>query len=146
MNMLQAKDFRIGNYVISETGEMLPIAYIHNDVIGLHNGYGGVQKHQKKPIFSYDIDKIKPVYLSKEVLSKYAELVNSVSGTFRIDLPTRSEVLFLSLKEVGNGKPYIVDLFSFGTSKTIRMVHYLHDIQNIVYCLTGFELQPVSTK
>jgi len=135
---MKQQDFRIGNYV----------KYVDGRIGTIEAGIGSSKIRVKLEHSSLTTppELLEPVYLSKEVLSNYAELVNTVSGTFRIDLPTRAEVLFLSLKEVGNGKPYIVDLFSFGTSKTIRMVHYLHDIQNIVYCLTGYELQPVSTK
>jgi hypothetical protein len=136
-NMIQ-QDFRIGNYV----------KYVDGRIGTIEAGIGSSKIRVKLEHSSLTTppELLEPVYLSNEILSKYAELVNKVSGTFRIDLPTRNEVLFLSLKEVGNSKPYYVDLFSFGTSKRIRLVHYLHDIQNIVYCLTSNELQPVSNK
>jgi hypothetical protein len=79
----------------------------------------------------------KPIVLTVDVLDKCAISINRVSVSYRIDLPFKNEVLFLSLTEVGNGKPFTISIFSFGTSKELRQVNYLHDLQNLYWSLTG---------
>lgn len=66
---MEAKELRIGNWVIGATGEVQEVAYV-GETIGLHNKIGGTDKYQKMPIISFDIDHLKPIPLSPEILRK----------------------------------------------------------------------------
>lgn len=126
--MINAKDFRIGNLLISETGEALPIAYIHDDVIGLHNGFGGVQKHQKQPVFSYNIDKIQLLPLTDEWIINFG--LSKENG-----YPYKFHYGYLKMR---NGS-----FFYYYFNIEIEL-QFVHQLQNLYFCLTGKELEPVA--
>ena len=136
---MKQSDFRLGNYVKETiTGRI--------GLIQAGIGSAKVRVKLEHSNITCPPELLAPVYLDTETLLKYSKCVNNVSKTYKVDLPNRNDVLFLSLREVGNAKPYIVNLFSMGTSKTIKEIFFLHELQNIVHCLTGVELQSVSDK
>lgn len=64
--MINIRELRIGNILITENGIPQPIGYITDELIGFRNDCGGIDKHQKNPIISFDIDKVEPLPLSEE--------------------------------------------------------------------------------
>lgn len=135
--MINTQELRIGNYLQSETGEYLPVEYVMKDVIGLRNNIGGVQKHQINPIFSYDIEKIKPIPLTEDILLKcgfvqIAYLKNIDENFF---LTTDAMGFRLQVEKNHEDGYYICE------SLSLNHIKYLHQLQNLYFALTGTELE-----
>lgn len=123
--MIDPKELRLGNLLKSETGEILPVAYIHEDVIGLRNTMGGVQKHQKNPIISYDIDKLEYVPLSEELLMRFGAIIYQgkwLIGNIELDYITTDEHFEFEY-QTPNLDWEIVE------------IKYVHELQNLYYDL-----------
>ena len=79
---------------------------------------------------------IDPVLLTPELLEKCANNKVGKDG-YRIAVSLdRMQSLFITPSANG----WVVELFSFGTSKPLHRLHYLHQLQNLIYILSGNEL------
>lgn len=140
--MIQANSLRQGNHLHfivkpkkdDERPELVTVTEILKK--GIKCDYQGVSM-----MFEKDAPDMVGIPLSPEILLKCSTLVNKITQVYRIELPDRPEILFIKLNEVGNGKSWSVTMFSFGTSKKMKDVYYLHEIQNLYHSLTGSEIK-----
>lgn len=133
---MNAGELRIGNYIYDHNNEARQVAYV-GDTIGLHNDIGGTQKYQHNPIFSRDINELKPIPLSEEWLLKFGFAVDDAYGVF----------IYM------NKHDHDTDKISFRNSEGFVCYHvmqyrslckhikYVHQLQNLFYSLTGEELK-----
>lgn len=135
---MTAKELRCGNYVIGATGEVQEVAYV-GETIGLHNKIGGTDKYQKMPIISFDIDHLKPVPLSPEILEKAGFKIDEDAGNWN----TPDHTIYSNGKgSVGVKGDFIGWYFSAGDDyySWFKEVKYLHQLQNLFFSLCGEEL------
>jgi len=123
---LKATELRIGNLIIGENGNILPVDYITKDrdgnfIIGLLNEMGGTDKHQKNPIISYDIDKLKYVPLTEEWL-------------LRAGFEVYPHKLLDGYIKIRNG------VYFFKYHKLEIELEFVHQLQNLYWYLCGKEL------
>jgi hypothetical protein len=129
--MIKANELRIGNWLITEKGIPQKVEYI-GETIGFTNECGGTDKHQKNPIFSYDIDKIKPIPLTPEILEKCGfEHSNFISREF----DKEGIYNFKAVDHWEDGFLIICNFMQAGV-----MCKYLHQLQNLYFALAGEEL------
>lgn len=124
--MIKDTEIRKGNWLISARGIPQKVAYV-GETIGFYNEAGGTDKHQKNPIISFDIDKIKGIELTPEIMVKcgfdlfpwgYVKISSKDFGV-RINLHT----------------------FNYDVSGNSPVkIKYLHRLQNLWQDLTGEEL------
>ena len=126
---MNAQELRIGNWLISARGIPQKVAYL-GDTIGFWNNCGGTDKHQKNPIISYDIDKIRPIPLTPEILEKCG-FEHTVERFWRND---PFEIKMLTMNAVVYYRPKGYDVL-------ISWCKSLHQLQNLYYSLTGDELK-----
>ena len=67
---MKANELRIGNLVYYRK-EDYKVVLIAEDLIKIDIGYGAVQRFEKNPIISPNIDKLKPIPLTEEWLLKF---------------------------------------------------------------------------
>jgi hypothetical protein len=132
--MIQANELRIGNWVLDYYGRPRQVAYV-GEVVGLHNGMGGTDRYQKNPIISYDLEKdLHPIPLSPEILEKCGwQKDGDEEGEWYTDLSSNG-VLFLEGDKNG-----LCEVF-LDMDNSIR-VRFLHQLQNLFWCLCGKELE-----
>jgi hypothetical protein len=135
--MIQANELRIGNLVADDTGRIGNVVEFTEKSIRIKMQFSNVKIDSGRGFVGLDVE---PVHLTKNILEKCAISISQVSVSFRIDLPGRVEKLFLTLKEVGNAKPFVLTIFSFGMSAKLIDCYHLHQLQNIYFYLTGEEL------
>lgn len=130
---MKAEELRIGNYVLGASGEMQRVAYI-TECIGLHNNIGGTDKYQKNPIFSYDINDLRPIPLTPEILERYG--FEDVGGLGKLIIS--DEVSPTSLQYMFGGGT--IQICRSGINALTIPCEYLHQLQNLYFALTGSEL------
>lgn len=140
--MVNKSELRIGNYLLGEHGKIQPVEYI-GETIGLINEVGGTDKHQKNPIFSYDIEKLKYVILDAKVLTKcgfdiYDDLDNDYT-TYGNNGDDSDFFLQIDWRRKENG--YCPLIKSVEYEQIGIDIKYLHQLQNLYFCLTNEELQ-----
>jgi hypothetical protein len=128
--MIQANELRIGNWLLTESGTPQQVAYI-GETIGFHNNMGGTDKHQKNPIFSYDIEKIEPILLTPEILEK-------VGFEHSYDSVLPYQDAYENGYFILNAQFELTDKDGLIISKQIK---YVHQLQNLYFTLTETELK-----
>lgn len=124
---MDVKELRIGNWLLTEREIPQQVAYV-GETIGFHNETGGTDKHQHNPIFSYDIEKIKPIPLTGEILEKagFKQHLHlwKIKGVTGFTIEKRASRFYL--------KEYKID------ANPIQTVHHL---QNLYYAIKQEELK-----
>lgn len=132
--MIDIKSLRLGNILKDHKGNLREVAYI-TECVGLKNDIGGVDKYQKDPITSYDIETLSYVDLSEDILLK-AGFNWNITGTALWD----SNEFLISKDEDGyyfgvwassNGDEYPI---------FVMTLDYLHTLQNAYRLKTNKEL------
>lgn len=142
--MIQAKDLRLGNKVLTQTGEVITVQQIlHNTVV--YNNYLQVDKEEVSPysasVLSYT--------------SKVVEVIEEVEYLQLSPIPLTTQLLescgFRNFKR----EEWILSFdhshadFEF-TNDGLKMrepaafkkpIKYLHQLQNVFFALTGQELE-----
>lgn len=136
--MIDKNELRLGNWLITERGIPQQVAYV-GDTIGFHNEIGGTDKHQKNPIFSYDIDYIQPIPLTPEILEKAGFIENPDHEHPQFDEYIHSECKKFGIGDF-NGEFWIVDAIDQWFGSTQPELKYLHQLQNLYFSLCGTEL------
>lgn len=112
--MIQINDLRIGNKILDPFNNIVEVAQIKPNEIGLTNGSGGTQ-------FSFSPIPLFPVVLEKsgfeDIFGGYYKL-----GEFGIDYSGVNN----TYKIGGNNKTLYID--------------YVHQLQNLYFCVMGQEL------
>lgn len=124
--MIDAKELKFGNYVEHE-GKILPVCSIQGDntIRLLENG---------KSIGCYRLSITNPIPLTEEILLKCG---GDRVQEFKFNIGLSKDV---KLSLIQKGDAWMVYLYSpFGMVK-IRSIKSLHELQNIVYAVTGKEL------
>lgn len=136
MKESEFKALRIGNLVIGENGDIMPVEYIIKNkeddyTIGLTNNIGGVCKHEKNPIVSYRTDKIKGVPLSEQWLLDF--------GFYELKPLESDEHKWSTFGKEG----VYIDLpyFEFNLEEISIEIKFVHQLQNLYYSLTNKELK-----
>jgi len=130
---MDAKELRIGNWVIGYSEIPQKVAYI-GDVIGIENSIGGVDRYQKYPIISYDISTLQPIPLSPEILEKCGFGYQSMKGG----------LTYYAHRETGFTLLYSYGKWNWSSSASVtsgKAIEYLHQLQNLYFALTGEELE-----
>ena len=127
---MNARELRIGNWIfhtgglgyIQVTGEM--IAHIE-------------RFPDEKFMTSPPRDILKPIELTGERLIKcgFENIFNNEIFKIR----TIEETLFLQVQKVEHG--YVAGIKNTAGYISLTMINYLHQLQNLYYCLTGKELE-----
>jgi hypothetical protein len=126
---MEANDLRLNNWILDHENTPRKVAYI-GETIGLHNESGGTQKYQHNPIISGDINDLKPIELTPELLGKAGlEKVND-SVTEYENVEHGATVYTFK-----NGFEFYLDTWHSGV-----WIKHLHQLQNLYYALTGEEL------
>jgi hypothetical protein len=148
--MIQANAFELkygklcrGNWILDDIQTPRQVDYI-GETIGFRNEIGGTDKFQSNPIWSGDIDLLKPIPLTPEILEKCGFKWNGDKGKvlyyffngIRITMPTCSLSILRSCDKAGESQNGWCGT-SLGDSLDIK---YLHQLQNLFFALTGTEL------
>jgi len=125
--MIKATDLRIGNLVLDRGGKTLKISWFEPDKVCMEVFVMGQFVH---PLTEY-FDWLEPIPLTPEILvacgfdkqsnGTYAHVNSDLSCVFKIS-------------HVGDGKWYSIN------ATTNIPILYLHQLQNLYYCLTGEEI------
>lgn len=143
---IKATDLRVGNFIYDHKNKKKEVAYV-GETIGLFNKIGGTQKYQYDPIFSGDINDLKPIPLTPKILKQYG-FEYGVTGT------GEDKVQFWDKKTPEHkhsfGSFYFSVVkwyegeFTFSHQSIRSDCKYLHQLQNLWFSLTGQELQVVA--
>ncbi len=148
---IYTKELRRGNYLYNHLNEIKEVDYI-GDTVGLKNEIGGTDKYQINPIFSGNINDLKPIPLSEDILLKCGANKSSIENPFfshfdfhfsrnrhiSVSNPgTPNEMVMLVERKEGK-QPTVIVLRNYDyDGKT-----YLHDLQNIFHSASkGQELK-----
>lgn len=142
---MNSKELRIGNYIKTPSGKILPVRDISIDLITLKGDMvnGNLQK--------FIPEDISPVSLTEELLLRLGcrkNKINKITSTYNIDI---GRGRFLSISDIGTPNAFIhlcykdqdslkiediITLYNWDYDKEI----YLHQFQNLIFSLTGEEL------
>lgn len=132
LTKIKVNELRVGNWLISERQIPQQVAYV-GDTIGFHNEMGGTDKHQRNPIFSYNIEKIHPIPLTPRILEKSGFRLDEDAGNWKSpDMKIwRNRLLMIG---EDNGKFYLYnqcedDFYSWYHPE----IKYVHRLQNLCY-------------
>jgi hypothetical protein len=139
---MKANELRVGNWVTGDDGPQ-KVAYL-GETIGLWNSIGGTEKYQHNPIISHDIDNLKPIPLTPEILGRagFDKYVVTTEGSvwgpsvltyYKKETP-RFRYISIRLQELEDEVNYVWEGDFSGYIKS------LHQLQNLVFALTGEEL------
>lgn len=115
--MIKPNDFRLGNFIIDEDGDILPIVGIYKDEIKLPGDY------------SHDIDHVSPIKLTEQWM-KRCEMVKTSEGLW-------THKRFYGFQIYWNERMN----FYHGSQIAGIGIDCLHNLQNLFYELSGEELK-----
>lgn len=119
---MKANELRIGNYVFDINGNVTHVESVISYGINLRAGDGnGIYPDD-------EIEFLKPIPLSEEWLDHLKDVEVNNSGT----ICSRGSSIF-----IGNGNATYDSMFKID-------IQYVHELQNLYFCLTGEEL-PLTT-
>lgn len=132
--MIDLKSLRLGNILKDHKGRLREVAYI-TECVGLKNDIGGVDKYQKDPITSYDIETLSYVDLSEDILLK-AGFNWNITGTALWDsneflISKDEDGYYFGVWQSSNGDEYPI---------FVMTLDYLHTLQNAYRLKTNKEL------
>jgi hypothetical protein len=124
--MIQGKEIKIGNYLKDRGGKVLRVDFIEYVETGFNTKFGQkmfVEGQEVHPMTEYS-DYAEPIELSGEWLEKLGFIGNELS-------------IQPNVYVYHNGSVYIR-----GMSGAVhpRHVQYVHQLQNLVYAISGVEL------
>jgi hypothetical protein len=133
---MTAQELRLNNLLFDYSGQMRRVAYV-GETIGLHNDIGGTDKYQRNPLFSYDINTLKPIPLVPEILERcgFKNYGGWIGKKIAVDFwDEQTEIVFEFIDS---------NLTVYGNDIRIRKIENtaVHQLQNLFYSLTGEELQ-----
>lgn len=126
--MIDAKELRIGNWIRDPQYGTVQVLWIMED---RHDGYWGpvikhTGYHSQRAISTFA-----PSPLTPEILEKCGFVFNTYWETEIVDLSEDKDGFFLCTEDCNEGDIY----------RLSRGFHFLHQLQNLFYCLTGQELE-----
>ena len=132
--MIDLKSLRLGNILKDHKGRLREVAYI-TECVGFKNDIGGVDKYQKDPITSYDIETLSYVDLSEDILLKCEGMKKEPSEKceYFIQIAKRTHIV-INLNEGIDVGLALEDDFLYVECD------YLHELQNLIKSLTNKEL------
>lgn len=130
--MIDIKSLRIGNIIKDQNGNLREVAYI-TECIGLKNDIGGIDKYQKDPITSFNIETLRYAELTEEMLLKCEGVENEFDMCLNIN-----DRVALAIDIKPNG--VIATIFTEYDEFEVKC-DYLNELQNLIKSLTGKELQ-----
>ena len=130
--MIDKRELRIGNIILADydVGEVLEVWQEQIRFRKLHplSGFDDVE--------IIHLNNVHPVPLTPELMEKCCNN-KTTDGGYRIAISEdRMQSLFIYKSLAG----WVAELFSFGTSKPLPILHSLHQLQNLIYILSGNEL------
>lgn len=147
--MVQASELRIGN-LIDWQGRHYRIKYV-GDTIGIDisetNGLGATQKFQHNPIHSRDIKELQPIPLTPALLEAcgFERWINGETDNWHKDAWSGGSRWNLDFMP---NEPHPIHLKSRYQAdedvlhlQSLPHIKYLHQLQNLFFCLTGQELE-----
>lgn len=127
--MINAAELRLNNWILDKDNTPRQVSYI-GDTIGLINSAGGTDKYQSNPIISNDINDLKYIPLTEELLLKAGfEWVSEMIGY--------ADKLHCIIIDV---EGYAFLPFCTNDKDCEIKIKYLHDLQNLVFSMTKTEL------
>lgn len=115
--MINASELRIGNILLADYG-------YGSKIVAIKSGYD-IQSALE------DQDNWNPVHLTPEILEKCGFVFNTYWETEIVDLSEDKDGFFLCTEDCHEG-----DIYRLG-----KGFHFLHQLQNLFYCLSGQELE-----
>ena len=112
--MIKVEDLRVGNYLLDGYGEIFQVKQI---------GTGLIESHG---MHIYEIEEIKPIELTEEILLK-SEFLNWNGYYSKGDIKYEEENIILN--------------FWSDDSYVIKGIKYLHQLQNLYFMLCNEELK-----
>lgn len=137
--MIQANELRVGNWVIRENKRYGKVVYV-GETIGIENECGGTDRHEKKPIWSSRIKKMKGIPLTKKNL----ELCGfSERGEYDLFHHPILKCRWVTKEITGSKikKPFLRFDSTCKPPYTSTDVYFIHQLQNIHFALTFKELE-----
>ena len=134
---MEAKELRVGNIVkfpFKANGDYEPIG----DISRIVQDSGECEEYyisSVKDKFPRHISMIQPAYLTQEIIEKFGfGKCTDASGIYFSDYSD------FVIRAIGSG--WLVRAFCEidGTEWSLRQIQYVHQLQNIVYAITGNEL------
>lgn len=131
--MIDVKSLRIGNIIKDHNGNLREVAYI-TECVGLKNDIGGIDKYQKEPIFSFDIETLRYAELTEELLLKCGFEIRSKNEDGIIYGKQNFTIIY--------GRTIFDDYaFFLNGYHNDCWIDTLHKLQNVFYILRNEELQ-----
>ena len=126
---MKANELRIGNLVYYRK-EDYKVVLIAEDLIKIDIGYGAVQRFEKNPIISPNIDELKPIPLTEEWLLKFGFYkVNHIGGYSFYAHKKNNFDIYLDEKKI---KWY---------GHITQCKFFVHSFQNLYYEIQNNELE-----
>lgn len=129
--MIESNELRIGNLVIFE-GKIYQISSINGDnTIRLKCEDEMHENYYNGSIGCYDIQRIKPIILTKEILLKLG--FKNVKNGIGIKIPEG-----IILASLFTGYPLTIEVY--GNRSPLFHIKYVHQLQNLCFDLSAQEL------
>ena len=124
--MIQSNELRIGNYVNTVSLQNIKVTSIFTAGVHCDNFNG------------YDYKLIKPISLTEKLLLDFGfSKEDYTKGYIGIDCSNTEFVLC----EPNEFKNYYTFSFKTGGVLMFKKIKYVHELQNLYFALTGYELQ-----
>lgn len=120
---MQSKDLRFGNYVESNFYKGKLTAWNNDKCVIKHKA--GIEK--------CDVDNLKPILLRENWLIDFGFIKRPFQGKDFFVMDN----IELSFSEIGVFKGWVFNM----NENDLRGVHYVHQLQNLYFALTGEELE-----
>lgn len=132
---ISANELRIGNWVIGEYGKPEKIISMYPSyaeyIFNIESQTEGMHEYESSVIYGTELSKIKPIPLTPEILEKAGFKKKDVDWHIGQN-PITHDWLFWVTWLDGYDHPF----YRNGYHK----IKYVHQLQNLYYCLTGGEL------
>jgi hypothetical protein len=130
---MKANELRIGNLLKDSLGEIIEVTDISKD--GINHNYGCV---------TIGIEELNGIELSEELLTQlgFAKMTDTTPYNYRI---YKSKTFFYIRYGTFTTDKGLTNLIGFNGlfvgNKFVRVIKYVHEVQNLVFALTGEELK-----
>jgi hypothetical protein len=134
--MIKANELRFGNFVSNVDGKTMPITTIEKDGVTLFRFYlNQTDKHPDKTAIISDVisfDKIEPIPLTEEWLIK--------CGFNVVDKDLFAMGIICINRCKGEFDVFIANYDPWFPFAILPQIKYVHQLQNLYWCLVGVEL------
>lgn len=131
--MIQANELRIGNWILTETGNPKQVHSIIGDRFNIDSLDG--------KDYGFPLTEMNGIPLTPEILEKAGGCYQDKGNGFKIFRFDKDDEEILSIQATHNGFDAVKNTDEYYWTGLCGSINYLHQLQNLYFTLTGTELE-----